>query len=146
MMTAGEAPKQDQKDFSREHLANERTFLSWIRTSIGIMAFGFVLERFAFFIKRLVLLERIGLSAAGQPAGVSKALSTLHTQGYSAILGMVFVLFGIVLAAFAFARYREVRKEISEQRYYPKATLNVALTAFVLITGLLLLVYLIKSV
>ena len=25
-----------------DHLANERTFLAWIRTSIGIMAFGFV--------------------------------------------------------------------------------------------------------
>jgi uncharacterized membrane protein YidH (DUF202 family) len=25
-------------------MANERTFLSWIRTSIGIMAFGFVVE------------------------------------------------------------------------------------------------------
>jgi uncharacterized membrane protein YidH (DUF202 family) len=28
----------------RVHMANERTFLSWIRTSIGIMAFGFVVE------------------------------------------------------------------------------------------------------
>ena len=31
----------------RVHMANERTFLAWIRTSIGIMAFGFVVERFA---------------------------------------------------------------------------------------------------
>jgi uncharacterized membrane protein YidH (DUF202 family) len=29
------------------HMANERTFLTWIRTSIGIMAFGFVVEKFA---------------------------------------------------------------------------------------------------
>ncbi|MDO8281130.1 MAG: DUF202 domain-containing protein [Thermodesulfovibrionia bacterium] len=26
----------------RVHMANERTFLAWIRTSISIMAFGFV--------------------------------------------------------------------------------------------------------
>ncbi len=30
----------------RVHLANERTFLAWIRTSIGIMAFGFFMGRF----------------------------------------------------------------------------------------------------
>lgn len=32
---------------ARDHMANERTFLAWIRTSIGIMAFGFVVEKFA---------------------------------------------------------------------------------------------------
>ena len=37
----------------RDHMANERTFLAWVRTSIGIMAFGFVVEKFALFIKRL---------------------------------------------------------------------------------------------
>jgi uncharacterized membrane protein YidH (DUF202 family) len=31
----------------RVHMANERTFLAWIRTSIGVMAFGFVVEKFA---------------------------------------------------------------------------------------------------
>ena len=34
----------------RVHMANERTFLAWIRTSIGIMAFGFVVEKFALFM------------------------------------------------------------------------------------------------
>jgi putative membrane protein len=31
----------------RVHMANERTFLAWIRTSMAVMAFGFVVERFA---------------------------------------------------------------------------------------------------
>jgi len=30
----------------RVHMANERTFLAWIMTCIGIMAFGFVIEKF----------------------------------------------------------------------------------------------------
>jgi len=34
-------------------MANERTFLAWIRTSIGIMAFGFVVEKFAFFVRQM---------------------------------------------------------------------------------------------
>ena len=37
----------------REHQANERTFLAWLRTSIAIIAFGFVLERFSLFVKYL---------------------------------------------------------------------------------------------
>jgi putative membrane protein len=37
----------------REHQANERTFLAWLRTSIAIIAFGFVLERFSLFLKYL---------------------------------------------------------------------------------------------
>ncbi len=37
----------------RVHMANERTFLAWVRTSIGIMAFGFVVEKFALFMKKL---------------------------------------------------------------------------------------------
>ena len=37
-------------------MANERTFLAWIRTSIGIMAFGFVVEKFALFLKQVSYL------------------------------------------------------------------------------------------
>ncbi len=148
MNESGTGVRKNLKDHSREHLANERTFLAWIRTSMGIMAFGFVLERFSFFIKRLVLFEKIGLRVAGQPAGADagKALGAFHTPGYSAVLGIVFVVFGILLAVFAFIRYREVGKEIDAQIYHPKAALNIALTAFVLITGIFLLAYLVKGI
>lgn len=30
----------------RDHLANERTFLAWIRTGLATITFGFVVERF----------------------------------------------------------------------------------------------------
>lgn len=40
----------------RVHMAKDRTFLSWIRTSIGIMAFGFVVEKFALFVKQIPYL------------------------------------------------------------------------------------------
>ena len=39
-------------------MANERTFLAWIRTSIGIMAFGFVVEKFALFHKKISIFLR----------------------------------------------------------------------------------------
>jgi len=38
---------------TRDHLANERTFLSWIRSCIAIMALGFVVARFGLLIREL---------------------------------------------------------------------------------------------
>ena len=34
-----------------DHLANERTFLAWLRTALAVLAFGFVIERFAFYLQ-----------------------------------------------------------------------------------------------
>ena len=31
--------------WQRSHMANERTFLAWCRTSISLLAFGFVMQR-----------------------------------------------------------------------------------------------------
>ena len=48
-----EGKKPDRVQNRRVHMANERTFLAWIRTSIGIMAFGFVMEKFALFVRQM---------------------------------------------------------------------------------------------
>jgi hypothetical protein len=34
------------RDGYGDHAANERTFLSWVRTAIAVIAFGFVIEKF----------------------------------------------------------------------------------------------------
>ena len=37
---------EDRRDAEiREHLANERTLLAWVRTGIGLISIGFVIER-----------------------------------------------------------------------------------------------------
>ncbi len=40
--TPGKEPKKPIGGSPSDHLANERTYLARVRTSIGIMAFGFV--------------------------------------------------------------------------------------------------------
>ncbi len=125
----------------RVHMANERTFLAWVRTSIGVMAFGFVVERFAFFLRQLVYYsEHLGRinGRAGFSIKTPKA-------GYSAVLGIALVAFGMLMTLLAFIRFLKVRRQIDEGTYRPSAALNVTLTAFVLAIGFLLLAYLIRS-
>jgi putative membrane protein len=41
----------------RDHLANERTLLSWIRLSIAVSGLGFVVARFGLFLDEIFLQQ-----------------------------------------------------------------------------------------
>jgi putative membrane protein len=38
----------------RDYLAEERTFLAWIRTSLALIGFGFVVARFGLFLAEIL--------------------------------------------------------------------------------------------
>ena len=115
-------------------MANERTFLAWIRTSIGIMAFGFVVERFALFVRQLSLLF-----------GKDLLPQSLQPHGYSRIFGIALVGAGTIMSLLSFIRYRERAKQIDEDAYQPSGALDLLLTVAVLIIGVFLVVYLLAS-
>ncbi len=52
-MNNNEEVKSKKSAGPADHLANERTFLAWIRTSIALMGFGFVIVKFALFIREI---------------------------------------------------------------------------------------------
>ena len=119
----------------RVHMANERTFLAWIRTSIGIMAFGFVVEKFALFIKQMsLILGNANIESASPPS-----------HGYSAIVGIFLVGLGTLMGPLAFVRYKKVERQISEDTYQPSSILDILLTISVLAVGIFLVVYLIHG-
>ncbi len=119
----------------RVHMANERTFLAWIRTSIGIMAFGFVVKKFVLFLKQMSLIL--------ENADIENALPPSH--GYSAILGICLVGLGTLMVLLAFVRYKKVERQIDEDTYQPSSILAILLTTSVLAVGIFLVVYLIHS-
>jgi len=119
----------------RVHMANERTFLAWIRTSIGIMAFGFVVEKFALFIKQMSLV--LGKTNVGS------ALPPSH--GYSAIVGIFLVGLGTLMGLMAWFRYKKVEKQIDRDTYEPSSVLVMLLTLSIITVGIFLVVYLIHS-
>jgi uncharacterized membrane protein YidH (DUF202 family) len=119
----------------RVHMANERTFLAWIRTSIGIMAFGFVVERFALFMKQLTFF-----------LGKTEVPSHLQTgHGYSLIFGILLVGIGAFIAVLAFIRFKKIQKEIEMDAYSPSSGLDFLITLSVVGTGIFLIGFLIRS-
>ncbi len=46
----------------RIYMAAERTFLAWVRTSIALIVFGFVIEKFEFFLVQLEKVFNLHLS------------------------------------------------------------------------------------
>jgi len=120
----------------RVHMANERTFLAWIRTSIGIMAFGFVVEKFALFMKQMSSI--LGKST------IEKTIPPSH--GYSAMIGIFLVGMGTLLVLFAFVRYKKVERQIDSDTFHSSSILDILITILVLSVGIFLVTYLIQSI
>ena len=120
----------------RVHMANERTFLAWIRTSIGIMAFGFVVEKFALFIKQMsIILEQ---STHGNTLPPS--------TGYSAIIGIFLIGLGTLLVLLSFIRYKKVARQIEDDTFRTSFKHDLILTVSILTVGIFLVIYLIYNI
>jgi putative membrane protein len=115
----------------REHAANERTFLAWIRTAIAIMAFGFLVERFDLF------LETIAPSLSG------RALSPLgHKLGNLA--GLALITAGTAMVALAMIRFIKDAKAIDsdEETKLTGSKLDFALASLLILLGASMFLYL----
>jgi len=114
-----------------DYLANERTFLAWMRTSVGIMAFGFVVVKFSLFVKQISLV-------------LGKA-NIIQSKGYSAIVGIVLVAVGTVTSVLSYIKYKQTEKQLKEGNYDHSSLLISVLTAFIFLISVLLIAYLIES-
>ena len=124
---------QDKNTFekSREHLANERTFLAWVRTSIALMGFGFVIVKFTLFLKEISLLLE------------TKVVSS---KGYSAMAGIIMVALGVIIAILAFFQYKKYEKQLNNNSYVSSSMLSLFLTLIIFIGGIILIIYLLSSI
>lgn len=117
-----------------DYLANERTFLAWVRTGLGIMAFGFVVVKFSLFIKQIYLLlgkEHVGI--------------THEANGYSGMLGIVLVCTGLITVLVSYFSYKSTIKKL-DHGYYSYSSLWITiLIIFLFLISLFLISYLIKT-
>ena len=86
-------PAEDSNRDPRVYLAAERTFLAWIRTSLALMAFGFVVSRFGLFLR---VLESSSGQRVSEPSELSLPLGV-----FQVLLGMIVDIF----AAWRHVRY-----------------------------------------
>ena len=114
-----------------DHLANERTFLAWIRTSIGIMAFGFVVVKFTLFIKQIALL--LGKEVV------------IHQHGYSSFIGIFLVGVGAFTTILSYFRYARIKKQLDNNSFKSSSMLIIVLTILILLISVSLVTYLIQS-
>jgi putative membrane protein len=115
-------------DRTRDHLANERTFLSWTRTALALLGFGFVLARMGLFLRQLA-------AAAPQLPG---SPHPPHGGDFMAV-GMVVVVLGTTVAAWAGWHYRRTRQAIDAGQYEPAGASVLALVAVIVIGGLVII-------
>lgn len=114
-----------------DHLANERTFLAWIRTSIALMGFGFVVVKFSLFIKQLSIV------LAGK--------AILPGKGFSSSIGIALVAIGALLALLSYFRFQRIEKQLLNKAYQPSSLLSLTVTVAIVLVSLLLLWYLLPN-
>jgi putative membrane protein len=112
---------------ARDHLANERTFLAWVRTSVAIVVFGFAIGRFAIALRQLTAFQ-------GHPS---------TTTGLSVWMGMISIFGGVVMIIAGLMRYRKVRALLDQGKFEPAGYVVDLITILTVLFALALAGYLI---
>lgn len=115
-----------------EYLANERTFLAWIRTSIAVMSLGFVVAKFDVWLRELA--KRIDPQIH------------LKSTGISLPMGLTMMAMGGVLAVLAAWRYHVVNLAIERGEVSADRGLIVTITVGIVLLSLAMIFYLLATV
>jgi putative membrane protein len=110
----------------RDHLANERTFLAWMRTAITIIALGFVVAKFA------ILLREVGHTRSESPR-------------VGAFVGVSLVMGGLIAAILATVKFLRIRSDIERSIVHFSPALDIALAVVVSAVSVVLATYLILT-
>jgi putative membrane protein len=113
--------------FVTNHLANERTFLAYLRTAVSLMSFGIAINRFSFFL----------IESNAMPAWRILLPDLVH----SGQVGTGMVVIGMGLLGWAAMRYVQIFRQIERQVFAPRPVHMLILTALVMAGALLGLVW-----
>lgn len=107
--------------------AAERTLLAWNRTSLTLMAFGFVIERFGLFLHL-----------------VSPGNGDLLQRGVSYWVGITFIGLGALASVMAIIQYRKVLQTLKPIEIPSGYALNlgVIVNLVIAVLGIVLIIYL----
>lgn len=93
-------------DRQREHQANERTFLAWLRTAVALIALGLATARFSLFLREI-------------ESAIAQEFPLEEPNFNSQTLGLSLVIFGLIVILLAAWRYQQVFWQIEKGKYKP---------------------------
>ncbi len=111
----------------RLYMAAERTYLAWLRTGIALMGFGFVVARFALFLRELV---------------ASNHAVPYNATGLSLPLGIALIVLGIAVNLISGVRHARYIRAIDRNEFRSAFGSRLAYT----VGGLLALIGLAMSI
>jgi putative membrane protein len=119
----------------RDHAANERTYLAWVRTGITVMVLGFIVEKFEIFIARLQGL----LTDKGHIVAIDKGPE---------LVSMALVVLGLLVIVAGAARYFVVKSKLDSNYglHYRGSVVAMGLTFALVAFGFYLLLYLARII
>ena len=97
---------------TRDHLANERTYLAWMRTAVALMGFGVVIVRLRYLLP-----------------------PQLQGHGHGWELGLLFNLVGLAVVLLATRHYFWVRHAIDSETYEPADRWIIAFSCSIALIG-----------
>lgn len=110
----------------RDHAANERTFLAWIRTGIAVIAFGFVVERFDLFLRFMAR------------SSADEGVRRVQLPGLGRYEGLGFICGGIGIIVLATVRFIRTTRLLDDQAIHPAKSVRAELVLagwFVILVG-----------
>jgi putative membrane protein len=117
-----EEASEFESKYIQQHLANERTFLAWIRTAGAIMGIGFLATSYHF------------KTSAGKNGFTDQI--AFFIGGYSILLGVL----AIVFAQFS---YLKKRRGINTQTFHSSHKSIITVALFMLVLTALYFIYLV---
>jgi putative membrane protein len=114
----------------RDYLAEERTFLAWIRTGIALMGFGFVVARFGIFGDEPHMTQH---TLAGQP------------HELSLWFGAALIATGATVNLYSARRFMRLVGELNRDQFADRSLSKqgVFMASFLALVGIAMTIYLI---
>lgn len=115
-------PKNTDPNRQRDHQANERTFLAWLRTALALIGLGFAIARFGLFTRQMQYT-------------LTNKLPLVHPLFNSENFGMGLVTAGVLTMLLATWQFNQAFNQIERQDYQPKRFLMWFMAGLVLGLG-----------
>ncbi|MGO1243889.1 MAG: YidH family protein [Sphingobacterium sp.] len=117
---------------TNDHLANERTFLAWVRTSIAVMGFGFVVVKFSIFLTQIKMMLDTEIR--------------WQSGRQSETIGMFLIAAGALLTLMAYLTYIRTKRQIITGGYAGSNPLILFAVIATLITSAFLIDYVLSTI